>query len=350
MTFASQIKDVNLADADRIESVSKHPVSRYGINPTDSAASHYNDLIAKVRHYSKEHNIDAMHTTLKMYTDIFDVMSKERDHRESLQVLALETILNMDEFVFVRGLIESGDLKIDAKLVDADGLDINTDMDDLPETEEDPEARFSLVEVMFDDDERKFRKVLANSIAQGSGLNAQYAFHLLEDELNQIAEGIVDTYGFIMSFSTLLYYAMPTDMNPIGAQQAGQAEVSEDEEGTYVIKARGLIFPVLLQEIVKGIYQYVSLTDGLRNAEEGDVADEINDIIVGPKVSDMFRKHIKPEDSKYIIPAFQRMLIELDADEIKEIFTATDSNNPLVDIINTIKEEEESHDEISFDS
>ena len=91
------------------------------------------------------------------------------------------------------------------------------------------------------------------------------------------------------------------------------------------------------------------MTDGLRDAEEGDVASEINDIIVGPEITNLFRKHIKEDELKYVVPAFQQMLITLYSDEIKEIFTAESDKNPLRAIIDSMKEEEEDCDR-QFDS
>jgi len=329
------------ANSERLALVSEHESKRYGIDPMLMASKHYTDLVNKVLHYSKAPSINLMEMLFQMKNGVKIAYDREKEHRDELSRLALNTILNMEEFKFIRDMIQDGDLKIDAKLVDMDALDINADMDELPEKEEDPEIRFSLAEVMFDDDERKARKVLANSIAQGSALNTQYAFHLVEDELERLGCASPNVYGFVMSYATLLYYTMPDGMPPMGAEQGGQVDVAEDEEGTYVIKARGVIFPVLLQEIVKGIYQYVSLTDGLRDAEEGDVASEINDIIVGPEIANLFRKYIKEDELKYVVPAFQQMLITLDSDEIKEIFTAECDKNPLRAIIDSMKEEEE---------
>jgi hypothetical protein len=332
----------NIANRQRIQKVGGHLASRYGIDPSKAAAAQYRRLIDKVKKYTGSDDIDMATLSFKAMQDLNNVMETEVQYKEYLEELAVSTVLGLDEFAFINQLIQDGELKIDAQLVKPGNMNIEQELEEMEPPEEDPEASYSLAEVMFDDDEKKARRALANAFSQGTSLDAQYLFHMLEDDLNDLSDTLVQQYGFLVSFGTLMYYAMPPGLEGMASgMQGGQVNVDDNnEDQVYTITAKAIIFPVLIQEIIKGIYQYISLTSGLHGAEEGGLSDESDDIIVGSEISRMFRQHVSNEDSKYIIPAVQHMLIELDTDEIKKIFQSPNAKVIVNDIINFFKEQE----------
>lgn len=352
--FESEIGDLpNYANPERIQKIRGHSTSRYGVNPEKAAAAQYRDVLAKVQQFTGQTTINPMALSFKAMQDLQNVIDTETKHKEYFEELAVETVLDMAEFYFIRNLIEEGELKIDAQLVKMGELNITQELDqmenelgdELDSLEPDDateENSFSLAEILFDDDEKKARRVLANTISQGASLDAQNVYNLLGDELSEISPTLMQQYGFLLSFSTLMYYILPPGMEQMAqAGQAGQVNV-EEVNGVYTIKARAVIFPILIQEIVKGVYQYISLTSGLEGAEEGGIEAETDDIIVGREVSRAFRRLVDPKDVKYIVPAIQHMYINLETDEIKKIFTSPNAKAIVKDIIDFFKAEEES--------
>ncbi len=332
----------NLANKERIKSLGTHLTKKYNVDPEASAASHYKQLIDKIRRYTGKQNIGLGELSMKAMTELQSVMAIEKKHKKFLEELAVKTVLDMEDFEFIKDLIESGELEIDAKLVSMDDMNIHAEIEQGEEEEQpDPENTYSLAEVLMDDDEKKARMALANTISQGMALNAQYVFHMLEDELSPLSPHLIKQYGFFVSFATLGYFATPPGMEEMAqGMQAGQADV-DDESGVYTIKARGIMFPVLIQEIVKGIYQYLSLTNGLQGADDFSLEDESKDIILGPDISSKIRDSVPSGKSKYIPVIIQHILRELDNDEIKNIFRSPQQAKSIfADIIKGIEDGE----------
>lgn len=160
-------------------------------------------------------------------------------------------------------LIDYSDIEIDAK-IGSEGLGIQPNPQE-EEEEESPE------EAPPD----KKRRVI-NAITQGSSIRGAFSYLLFRESLDHIDDTLVDKYSEILklTFGTfddeqaiaLMLVALQQGKKPAG----GEEQVTYDKEkNKFVIKARALNFPFLVHEIVKGLYEILSLqgfsTDSIKN-------------------------------------------------------------------------------------
>ena len=102
-----------------------------------------------------------------------------------------------------------------------------------------------------------------------------------------------------------------------GATQGGESEVDwNEEEDTMTIKATALVFPILMQEIVKGLYEFVSLQGFTGDAEKNKAIVKTVDKVTS-----------EPEDiryGKFIYDSLNNMYIDSNIDNpvVRELFFA----------------------------
>jgi hypothetical protein len=146
---------------------------------------------------------------------------------------------------------------------------------------------------------------------------------LFKEYLDQINPALVEKYNEILK----MVFGIYDDENAIAMMlaalaqgqkpQGGESEMEYDEEtGQFVIKAKALCFPMLVHEIVKGLYEIVGT--------EGFGADkEKNQAIVGAvdKLSN------EPNDlrfGKFLYDAISKIYNESDVEDarVRELFFA----------------------------
>lgn len=228
----------------------------------------------------------------------------EAPHREHLETLALMVIEEMFP------IVEEAGIEIDAKLVDSSG---EMKLGNPPETEEEEEEEIPELQV----DKRR----IINAITQGAAIRGSKSFYMFKDILDALDESLFQAYEDVVNAA----YGIYDDDNAIammlamiaqgGASQGGESDMEYDEEtGTLTVKARALIFPILLQEIIKGIYEIVSL-----QGFSGD--KEVNQRIVD-KVD---KTTNEPEDiryGKFIFDALANLTSDIKRPAIRELFFA----------------------------
>ena len=124
-------------------------------------------------------------------------------------------------------------------------------------------------------------------------------FELVRERLEEMEPGITDKYGALMAMNDYLYWMFPPETleqisstgQGFGGDEEVEFEVDEDGEqtGNLIVKARGVIFPILVHELLKG-YKDIILApslpeDPVQAQMVRGVADtavnEIFDIIIG---------------------------------------------------------------------
>jgi hypothetical protein len=186
--------------------------------------------------------------------------------------------------------------------------------------EEDP----SLPDFGSEDPEKlKAKRRIINGITQGASIRGAFGFMLFKEYLDDINPELVGKYNEILK----LVFGIYDDENAIAmllaalAQgqkpQGGESEMEYDEENEqFVIKARAICFPMLVHEIVKGLYEIVG-TEGFGPDKEK------NQAIVGAvdKLSN------EPRDfqyGKFIYDAISKIYNESNIDDprVRELFFA----------------------------
>jgi hypothetical protein len=231
------------------------------------------------------------------------IIQVERNHRQELEQLAIELV--MKEMGIPEGAIE-----YDAKIVgmgEIDMSDFNRDEGD-EETDEEIniESEVEIYNELQNLDLERAKRRMINSIIQGASKKGHYMFQLLPERLQQITgnQNILNLYGTLMSINDLNYWQLSDDtIKGLGGSSAGKesAEGPEEEGGPGKVTARGINFPVLVHELIKGTLELFALQgkpeEGFEDVEntEDTLEKEMWDLRLGPAIWDRIRGQF-PED------------------------------------------------------
>jgi hypothetical protein len=250
-------------------------------------------------------NKDLMQTLMRSQALLGEIIQAEDGYRDELEMVAAQMVTD------AYPIIDYANIKIDGKIVGMGDLDIpqggggEVSIDNTP-----PEAE-------------KAKRRIINGITQGASIRGAFGFMLFREYLDQINPDLKEKYNEILKLAFGIY----DDENAIAMMlaalaqgqkmQGGESEMEYDEENEqFVIKARAICFPMLVHEIVKGLYEIVGT--------EGFGADKAkNQAIVGAvdKLSN------EPNDlrfGKFFYDAISKLYNESDIEDarVRELFFA----------------------------
>jgi hypothetical protein len=220
-----------------------------------------------------------------------EIIDAENGYRDLLEGIAAEMVTQ------AYPIIDYSDIKIDAKIVPMGDLNIPNE----PNEEDPTEPDFG----EDNPDKLKAKRRIINGITQGASIRGAFAFYLFKEYLDTIDDKLVDKYADILKLSFGIY----DDENAIALMlslmaqnqkmQGGESEMVYDEDNDqFVIKARAICFPMLVHEIVKGLYEIVG-TEGFGTDKEKNKAivkavdklsNEPNDLRFGKFIYDAISK------------------------------------------------------------
>jgi hypothetical protein len=306
------------------------------------SSKRFKDSVDKVRRYLGDtQTIQGPNPIMNLMGSIMNglrqIMMIESGNKEYLENLAVELV--------VKELgIPEGSLQFDAKLIHGP-MSAAQGMKTKPEEFDDEEIKNAFEEANeeavenkedledFVDAFEKFnlekaKRRMINSLIQGAAFKGGHMYVLLNRELNDIDPNLMNLYGVTQSLMEHLYWLYP-DMEGMagsGQGQMGQSEVDEQTDPPTVI-ARAGTFPLLVHELVKGIYEIFGthgLPDDPRQAEmvlgaEDTLPAEIWDSRLGPvfweKLQDAYPDKLYDEDKKYLQHYLFARFSRLDAGE-----------------------------------
>ena len=188
-----------------------------------------------------------------------EIIEAENGYRDHLELLAADIVTK------AYPIIDYANIKIDAKIVTMSDLKIPEESDEVPVDQTPPEAQ-------------QAKRRIINGITQGASIRGSFAFLLFRDYLDAFDEELVAKYNEILKLSFGIYddeNAIAMLLAMIAQQQnsaGGSSEMVYDEdEEQFVIKARAICFPMLVHEIVKGLYEIVG-TEGFGADKEKNQA------------------------------------------------------------------------------
>jgi len=183
--------------------------------------------------------MQAMMRNLQLLPEISKI---EAPYRDILEMEAVDIVKK------AYPLINYADIEIDAKIT-------NELSSEGGEDEEEPSTA----------PEDKKRRII-NAITQGSSIRGAFAYLLFRESLDTLDENLIEKYNELLNITFGAYdddqvialaLAMLSQKQPIGA---GKSEIKYDQEkDKFVIYARAINFPFLVHEIVKGLYEILSL-------------------------------------------------------------------------------------------
>ena len=319
------------------------------------ASKRFQDVVQKVKDATGVENIDPQ-TLMSLQPMLMQaarrVMQIESQNKQTLENLAVELVVGEMG-------IPDGDLQFDAKLgkPNMEGIQQKPNEKkkkkkkkkelEFPNFEMEDEAAKRLEKLDLEKQKRRF----INSLIQGSAKKAHYMYHLVNEKLNEIDPDLIGLYSIVMSVNDLLYWVMPDMEGMIGGGGAEQAMAGKEELNLETdpptVKATGLMFPILVHELYKGVMEYVS-AHGLPSdpdmaqeviGDEDTLPAEIWDLRLGPVIWEKFLE-VYPDDffdvgeQKRIKNYFYYKFVSLEAEEFlslaKEILSGSQSGKDQV--------------------
>lgn len=281
------------------------------------------------------------------------VMQIEAAHKERLEMLAVEAVLDLPEFSLFREPYEQGILNLDVaigpgELGDAKTLDsIEDELETNQETVID-----ELVPQLQENEERKLKRAFHNFITQGNALHKSFLFNNINEELVKIDPTLPEKYGLIMACVHVLYYNTPYMSGDMlkGAGMGSSQMMGNDE-----VKIRGIIFPVLVHEIVKGLFEFLGQDISPDSHGNETLEDEYMQLMTGPAIYNKLNALIPNDKMKYF-PVIYRGLMKKSAADIREIMSGSPRGRSIIGAIiidaereATAKPAEEDDEPMNFD-
>ena len=284
---------------------------------------------------------------MEMMNQVPRVINIESRHKEELEQLAIDASLEETE--------TSPDwYKIEAYL-NREPIDVSNFryQEEEPEEEEKPEKpqipSFD-IEDLTDEEElelEKHKRNIINAIIQGAAKKGHYIFQKpeIKSRLDAIDPSLYQSYLGIMAINDFMYFTMEQMiemMSETGQGVAGKVELDnndDEEEGDEggeekpdtVIRAYGLIFPILCHEIIKGVEEGkgrhgLPKEQGMRDKVLGQtdvLHNEPMQLRIGPEIVEKLRfalpDEMFDEDNKGLINWFHILLYQVPAQEFLKI-------------------------------
>jgi len=311
----------------------------------------YQKLLDRIQHYTKapvtQQNFPAL------VANVFGAFNKisevESANKAKLEKMAVNVVLNLPEFEYVKKLVQANRLKIVAKLGTPDLKNAVTqseqeaqdkllpDVDGLSDLEE---LNQIVAENLFDDTETKLRRRLANTLMQGNAVSKLYLFNMVKNELDEMDKSLIYNYGLVTTVAQLFYFASPPIENftlPMIEAAAQGSEEVVPEGDVYIVKALAKTFPYLIHEIVKGIYEYLAIDPDKsvpeaaveRKLKKDVIEQEVTDTIAGPELWNKIFELVSTEDQKYL-PFVYQYVLALPIEDVKKVFKGDKEGEKIV--------------------
>ena len=249
--------------------------------------------------------------------------------------------------------IPEGQLQFDVELVNgpmgaSEGMQTQPEQPDeedveeaFKESEEHQEEMEDFMDSMEKFNLEKAKRRMINSLVQGAAFKGGHMYTLVSDEINRLSPNLLNLYGVTQSLMEHLYWLYPDMENMAGGGggQMGQSE-SDPETDPPTIKAKAFTFPLLVHEIVKGIYSLYG-DQGLPNdpvqrsmvvGAEDTLPAEIWDSRLGPIFWEKFRESwpdkLYEEDQRHLQQYLFMKLSQLEAKDFIVLAKAIMADKP----------------------
>lgn len=310
------------------------------------ASERFREVVEKVKRYTGyEGNVTSQNALMQLQQMLMNTTMRvkriEANNEGYLEQLAVDLVkqelsipddafqydvelISLHQGVDTSKMLSSPEELDDEDVVQQFGIDSD-------EAEEDLENFMAALE-KFDLEKAKRRFI--NSLIQGASKKGHYMFHLVEEQLNNINPELLNLYGVLMSINDLLYWIIPDEVMMSLSTEEEAVQGSEEVDTTTdppTIKVKGLFFPTLIHELIKGIYEVMG-TQGLPddpNAAEMVMSQtdtlpyEVWDLRLGPviwrKFTESYPEKLYEDDMREIQNYLFSRFSSLSTDEFFEV-------------------------------
>jgi hypothetical protein len=337
----------------------QNPSMKKGVEDVQRlVSSRFGKVADKLKQITGNRNIGSKQVQQMVYSEMMsrlpNIMRIESQHRDELEELAVQASLEETE-------VPQDWFKIEPYLnrapIDVSNFRYEPDEDDEEEDEDDKKPKIQIpsfdVEDLTDEEVlelEKHKRNIINAIIQGAAKKGHYLFQKPEVKarLDEIDPSLYRDYLGIMAINDFMYFTMEQMiemMSQTGQGVAGKVELGEpsdddEEEGggdegeekpDTVIKAFGMIFPILCHEIIKGVEEAkgrhgLPQDPELRQKVQGQVdllSNEPMQLRIGPEIVEKIRFALPDEMfedvNKGLINWFHIQLYQIPAEEFLEI-------------------------------
>jgi hypothetical protein len=325
----------------------KHSLGKHEIFPEDDESTFEEKIIGErfnevVKQYKRAYDTDIIDNNKvisEMEPLLHETIKLESSHKKELEKLAEKMI--REEFDMDETIVE-----IHAELTENITLKGRK-----------KNSKPTIVEIDFEHyDEIKqaknevYKRRFLNTLIEGAAKKCNHMYHNIDDELIELDPRLPNKYNKLISSSDYMYYILPTMDNTI---KGGMVSVQFPTESNpkAVIHAQGMIFPVLIHELVKGVMELISAHGLPKNKKIGEYviskADfseaEPWDTRLGPGLWSRFTNMFDPSDLNLKHHVYSD-LISLPTDEfnscMKEIMANTIKGKKIIkELCENIKKE-----------
>ena len=319
------------------------------------SSKRFKDSVEKVNRYMGNTRViqgnnplnQLMMTVMQSMQQIIGIQMRNKEELEQLAIKLVKKEMGIPE----------GAMQFKAELVmqpmgAAEGMQSEPE---LPSEEDIEEFMGDMENFNLERSKRRF----INSLIQGAAFKGGHMYVLVSKELNNMDPRLLNLYGVSQALMEHAYWIFP-DMEGMaggGGGQMGQSEVDEETDPP-TVSARAVTFPLLVHELVKGVYEIFGthgLPDDPKQQEmilnaEDTLPSEIWDSRLGPifweKFMATYPMELFDEDKKHIQHYLFMRFSALDAKEFFRIAQLILNDDPkgkqfiqrLVDgIVNDLK-------------
>ena len=301
------------------------------------SSKRFKDSVDKVRTAMGDtRTIQGSNALMQLMGTVGQAMQKlvmiQNQNKKQLEDLAIELVKNELG-------IPDGAMQFKAELVGqpmgaAEGMQSEPEM---PSEEEVEELMGDMENFNLEREKRRF----INSLIQGAAFKGGHMYNLVKNEINDINPQLMNLYAVTQSLMEHAYWIFPNmeGMAGGGGGQMGQSEVDEETDPA-TVKAKAVTFPLLVHELVKGVYEIFGshgLPDDPRQQEmilnaEDTLPSEIWDSRLGPifweKFMASYPMELFDEDKKHIQHYLFMRFSALNAEEFMRVAKMILSGDP----------------------
>ena len=319
------------------------------------SSKRFKDSVEKVRRFMGNTQViqggnPLMQLMMTVGQSMQQIIGIQMRNKEELEQLAIKLV--QEEMGIPEGAMQFKAELVMQPMGKAEGMQQEPQ---LPSEEEIEEFMGDMEEFELERAKRRF----INSLIQGAAFKGGHMYVLVSRELNDMDPRLLNLYGVSQALMEHAYWIFP-DMEEMaggGGGQMGQSEVDEETDPP-TVKAKAVTFPLLVHELVKGVYEIFGthgLPDDPKQQEmilnaEDTLPSEIWDSRLGPifweKFMATYPMELFDEDKKHIQHYLFMRFSALDAKEFFRIAQLILNDDPkgkqfiqrLVDgIVNDLK-------------
>ena len=326
----------------------------------------YAELLDRIKKYTNTPTPDRLSIMTALVQSLDTIHKIEKNHINHLENLAIQTVLELDEYKFIKDMVREKRVTFNVKILQPnlrkafDDFNQRVLEDSRAATAEEltPGENFELnaIDILMEADASK--AAFADYIHEGEAANSFEMFKLCKENLDKIDTRLIKLYELYAVAAHVGYYMVPFhDMNGAIDAAAGMANVTpqangpgSDDDG-YLITAHGINFATLIYEIVKGVYKYIGLhSKDQQTLDKADINDERLPIMGGAKIAENFKRAILNvigyDNINYIQPLYAKLYSnEVMPDDIKDILNGTPESKQLIkQLFDEVKDEQDQRD------